>query len=123
MANKPTDYDAADVKQLTLMMEMVWKIVERQRTAEELRLAASKWRTTFDAIGDALALMDQEGNILQCNQAMADLVGKPFTEIIGRRCWEAVHGTNGPINDCPMVRMRQSHQREESVLPAGEKLV
>ena len=120
VANKPTDYDAADVKQLTLMMEVVWQIVERQRAAEELRLAASKWRTTFDAIGDALALMDQEGNILQCNQAMADLVGKPITEIIGRRCCEVAHGTRGPIDDCPMERMRQSHQREESVLPAGE---
>ena len=120
VANKPTDYDAADVKQLTLMMEVVWKIVDRQRAVEELRLAASKWRTTFDAIGDAVALMDQEGNILQCNQAMADLVGKPFPEIIGRRCWEVVHGTSGPIDDCPMVRMRQSHQREESVLPVGE---
>ena len=120
MANKPTDYDAADVKQLTLMMEVVWKIVDRQRAVEELRLAAFKWRTTFDAIGDAVGLMDQEGTILQCNQAMADLVGKPFPEIIGRRCWEVVHGTTGPIDDCPMVRMRQSHQREESVLPVGE---
>ena len=95
-------------------------ISDRQRAAEELRLAAFKWRTTFDAIGDPVGLMDQEGNILQCNQAMADLVGKPFPEIIGRRCWEVVHGTSGPIDNCPMVRMRQSHQREESVLPVGE---
>jgi PAS domain S-box-containing protein/putative nucleotidyltransferase with HDIG domain len=120
VANKPTDYNATDVKQLTLMLEVVWKIVERQRASEALRLAAAKWRTTFDAIGDAVGLMDQEGNILQCNQAMADLAGKPFPEIIGRRCWEVMHGTNGPIDDCPMVRMRQSHQREESVLSVGE---
>ncbi|MDP2045457.1 MAG: GAF domain-containing protein, partial [Deltaproteobacteria bacterium] len=120
VANKPTDYDAADVKQLTLMMEVVWKIVDRHRAVEELRLAASKWQTTFDAIGDALALMDQEGTILHCNKAMADLVGKPCPEIIGRRCWEVVHGTTGPIDDCPMTRMRQSHQREESVLSVGE---
>ena len=51
---------------------------------------------------------------------MADLVGKPFPEIIGRRCWEVVHGTTGPIDDCPMIRLRQSHQREESVLSVGE---
>ncbi|MCG2772207.1 MAG: PAS domain S-box protein [Desulfobacterales bacterium] len=95
-------------------------ITDRKRAEEELRLAAFQWRTTFNAIGDAVALMDQEGTILQCNQAMADQVGKPFPEIIGRRCWEVVHGTSGPIADCPMVRMRQSHQREESVLPVGE---
>ena len=120
VANKPTDYDGADVKQLTLTMEVVWKIVDRQRAVEELRLAASKWRTTFDAIGDAVGLMDQEGIILQCNQAMADLAGKPFPEILGHRCWEVVHHTSSPIGDCPMIRMRQSHQREESVLSVGE---
>ena len=54
-------------------------ITERQRAAEELRLAAFKWRATFDAIGDPVGLMDQEGNILQCNQAMADQVGKPIS--------------------------------------------
>jgi PAS domain S-box-containing protein/putative nucleotidyltransferase with HDIG domain len=120
VANKPSDYDATDVKQLTLTLEVVWKMVERQRAAEALRLAAAKWRTTFDAIGDALALSDEKGHILQCNQAMANLVGKPFAEIIGRRCWKVVHGTIGPIDACPMVRMRQSRQREESVLPVGE---
>ena len=95
-------------------------ITSRKQAVEELRLAAFKWRTTFDAIGDAVSLMDQEGNILQCNQAMADQVGKPFPEIIGRRCWEVVHGTSAHIDNCPMVRLRQSHQREESVLPVGE---
>jgi len=94
-------------------------ITDRKRGEEELRLAAFQWRTTFDAIGDALALMDQEGTILQCNQAMADLVGKPFPEILGRRCWEVVHGTVGRVDDCPMIRLHQSHQREESELQVG----
>ena len=35
---------------------------------------------------------------------MADLVDKPFSEIIGRRCWEVVHGTTAAIDNCPMVR-------------------
>jgi PAS domain S-box-containing protein len=109
-----------DLSGIPCLIGMGIDISDRQRAAEELRIAAFQWRTTFDAIGDAVGLMDQEGNILQCNQAMADLAGKPFPEIIGRRCWEVVHNTVGPIDDCPMVRMRQSHQREESVLAVGE---
>ncbi|HZK13354.1 MAG TPA: PAS domain-containing protein, partial [Desulfobaccales bacterium] len=35
-------------------------ITGRKQVAEELRLAAFKWRTTFDAIGDAVNLMDQK---------------------------------------------------------------
>ena len=109
-----------DLSGLTCVIGMGVDLSDRRRAAEELRLAASKWRTTFDAIGDALSLLDPEGNILQCNQAMADLVGKPFPEIIGRRCWEVVHGTVSPIDGCPIVRMQQSHQREELLLPVGD---
>jgi len=109
-----------DLSGIPCLIGMGVDISIRKRAEEELRSAVHKWQTTFDTIGDALALMDQEGNILRCNQAMADLVGKPFPEIIGRRCWEVVHGTIGPIDDCPMVRLRQSRQREESVVPVGE---
>jgi PAS domain S-box-containing protein/putative nucleotidyltransferase with HDIG domain len=96
-------------------------ITERKRAAEELRSAAQKWRTTFDAIGDAVCLMDSEAKILTCNQAMADLVGRPFPEIIGRYCWDLVHGTDGPIDGCPLVRMKQSGKRETLILPLGER--
>ncbi|MBM4301023.1 MAG: PAS domain S-box protein [Deltaproteobacteria bacterium] len=95
-------------------------ITARRQAEEGLRTAAQKWRTTFDAIGDALFLLDLEGRMLQCNQAMADLVGKPIPEIIGRRCWEVVHNTHGPIGGCPLERLRQSRQREELILPVGE---
>ena len=37
VANKATDYDQADVRQLTLMMDAVWKIVARRQAEEELR--------------------------------------------------------------------------------------
>ncbi|MBM4467062.1 MAG: PAS domain S-box protein, partial [Chloroflexi bacterium] len=92
----------------------------RIRQAEaELQAAAREWRTTFDAIGDAVCLLDLEGRILRCNEAMTNLLGKPFDKIIGRTCWELVHGTSEPIAGCPVVRMRESRRRESLVLPMG----
>ncbi len=44
----------------------------RLRHAEEkLFKAAQEWRSTFDAIGDFVALLDREGTIIRCNRAMA----------------------------------------------------
>jgi PAS domain S-box-containing protein len=37
VANKATDYDQADVRQLTLMMDAVWKITARRQAEEALR--------------------------------------------------------------------------------------
>ncbi len=121
VANKETAYVEADVRQLTLLTDAVWKIVDRRRAEQGLITAASQWRTTFDTIGDAIFLLDLEGNILQCNRAAADLAAKPLADIIGRPCWEAIHGTAGPIADCPVVRLQQSRHRETLTLAWGDR--
>ncbi len=98
------------------------KALLRMGEAEaELQAAAQQWRTTFDAISDTVCLMDIEGRILRCNEAMMKLLGKPFSEIVGHRCWELVHGTSEPIEGCPIPRMRESRRRETLVLPVGER--
>ncbi|MCX5893292.1 MAG: PAS domain S-box protein, partial [Deltaproteobacteria bacterium] len=96
-------------------------ITERKQAEEELRTAARKWDTTFNGISDAIALLDINCQILQGNQAMADLVGKPLPEILGRNCWELVHGTLGPIEGCPLGRMKASGRRETLTIPMGDR--
>jgi PAS domain S-box-containing protein/putative nucleotidyltransferase with HDIG domain len=96
-------------------------ITERKRAEEELRLAAQKWRTTFDAMRDAVCLLDREGLIVQCNQAMVDLVEQPFPKIIGHSCWEVMCGTNAPTEDCPICRLRDSHGRKTLTWQKGDR--
>lgn len=45
--------------------------------------AAHEWRVTFDAIADAMCVLDPEAHIVRCNEAMTRLVGRPFAEILG----------------------------------------
>jgi len=84
---------------------------------EKLAAIADEWRTTFDAIKDAVSIINVEGSIIRCNRAMADLLSKPFPEIIGRKCWELMHGSTKPIPECPIVRMKKSMKRETLTLP------
>lgn len=91
-------------------------ITEKKLIVEELRTAAQKWRTTFDAISDAICLLDLECTILQCNQSLVTMIGKPYEEIIGYRCWEILHGCSQPVEGCPVVRMKQTRQPEEQLL-------
>jgi two-component system, cell cycle sensor histidine kinase and response regulator CckA len=57
----------------------------RVRAAEEAsRRAAQEWRATFDAIGDAVCLLDKDGRVLRCNRATSNLVGQPFDAVVGR---------------------------------------
>ena len=96
-------------------------ITERKRAGKMLRASAQEWKTTFNSISDSICLLNKEGKILQCNEAMANLLGKPANEIKGSTCWELIHGTSEPIEGCPFVRMRETCRREALVLPLGDR--
>jgi PAS domain S-box-containing protein len=100
---------------------MFTNITLRKQAEEALRMAAHQWQTTFDAISEAVCLLDLNCRILGGNQAMATLVGKPVNEIIGRPCYELMHGGSQPIPECPLATMLQSRQREEVVLSHKER--
>ena len=58
----------------------------RLRAAEhELRESARGWRVTFDALSDAVALLDARMSITRCNRALSTLLGLDIGEIVGRR--------------------------------------
>ncbi len=55
----------------------------RIRAAEEAaRTAAQEWRTTFDAISDAVCLLDPQGHIRRCNTALGELVRRRPGELV-----------------------------------------
>ena len=90
-------------------------VTERRRMEKAIRDASDEWRSTFDAMSDAISLLDKDGKILRCNRAMTNLVKKQFHELIGRPCWEVVHGTSGPVFDCLHETMKKSGKREKLV--------
>lgn len=110
------------VFQITLEMALSRGHEEKLRKSaeNELERTAKEWRATFDAISDSVALIEPNGAIVRCNTAMTRLLGKSYNEIIGYKCWELVHGTNEPIENCPYVRMKESLSRESMILPVND---
>ncbi|MCD4656878.1 MAG: PAS domain S-box protein, partial [Planctomycetes bacterium] len=96
--------------------------LQKQKQAEKkIHSEAAKWQTTFDAMHDAVSLLDLNGIVLQCNQSHLSLLGKKEADVSGKHCWEIVHGTNKPIDGCPFVKMKKSFKRESITLPIGNK--
>jgi two-component system sensor histidine kinase UhpB len=93
----------------------------RQRVEEALRASAEQWYVTFNAMSDAICLIDPMGSVQRCNRAMVELLDKPLSEILGHRCWEVVHGTSEPIDECPVTRMRKSLSRESMTVLLGDR--
>lgn len=90
--------------------------VERKRMEEMFLNAAHEWRTTFDAIGDVVCLIDSERNIIRCNKAMTELLKMPFLDIIKKSCCQLIHGARKPIDGCPFETLKRTRRREEIIL-------
>ena len=66
-----------DLDDRRLILSVTRDITERKQAEEAMRTAAQQWRTTFDAISDAVCLLDRGGRIIQSNRAMASWWANP----------------------------------------------
>src|SRR5205807_422388 len=94
------------------------KALLRARQAEkEARISARQWQAMFDAISDAVCLLDHKRTVLRCNRPMASLLGKPFGQIIGRPYHElvreALDGNEAPA----FTHVQETGHREVGELP------
>ena len=102
-----------------LLVRALRYAVERQQGKAELRASASSWQATFDAIGDAVSLLDADQRILRSNTAMQNLTGLTAEDLRGRFCYEVVHDQCEPLADCPFHRMCDSRARCSMKLESG----
>ena len=79
------------------------------------------WQEIFDAITDAICILDSERRIATCNLAMRELLQLDKDKIIGNYCWELIHRTKQPLEECPCHRVISSGRRESITLKYGER--
>jgi len=81
---------------------------EIQKREEALGEAAKTWQRTFDSVPDPIWLMDSEQRILRVNQAGSLLLGLKERELVGKHCFQLVHGTDSPPVGCPHLMTMKS---------------
>ena len=77
------------------------RVVERKQAEEALRHAAEEWRTTFDSITDLVSICDKDFKLIRVNKVFADAFKMKPMELIGKHCYEMLHGTNELMPNCP----------------------
>ncbi len=97
-------------------------ITTSKQAEEKIQQAAENWSKTFDAIQDGIILLDQNQNIIASNKAFENFVEKTAAETIGTHCYQLVHGTNCPVENCPFVRLSTSQKRETTEMVLNGKI-
>ncbi|HMK54226.1 MAG TPA: histidine kinase dimerization/phosphoacceptor domain -containing protein [Methanobacteriaceae archaeon] len=71
---------------------------------------------TFNAIPDAITIIDRDHRVVGVNNTMAHVLGIEPEEVIGKHCYEVVHGTSCPIDNCPhSMLLHDDHEHSSEV--------
>jgi diguanylate cyclase (GGDEF)-like protein/PAS domain S-box-containing protein len=80
--------------------------------ASQLAVHSTNMELVFEKVPDPFLLMDEHCVIQRANFAASQMLGQHIFEIIGKPCYEIIHGTAEPPEDCPHRRMQLSGQPE-----------
>lgn len=92
-------------------------ITDLSEAAARLERAAGEWSETFDAMSDAVAVLDRNGRIVRCNASTPALVGRDMGEIVGRRCEEVFD--DGACFDCSQRCSFETGQAQTNIFEQG----
>ncbi|MBI5099713.1 MAG: PAS domain-containing protein [Nitrospirae bacterium] len=73
----------------------------QERVQEILIKAKNEWEQTFDAIPDIVVIIDSQLRIIKANRKLAEKLGVKRDDLIGKFCYNVIHGTEEPPSYCP----------------------
>ena len=85
-------------------------VTEKKKAEEKLKAADKEWNLTFNAISDLISVQDKNFNLIKVNETYAKMFDKEPDELIGKHCYELVHGTKEPIPDCPYRKTLETNK-------------
>lgn len=97
------------------IIEYAINITDRKNAKLQLKHAAEEWRATFDSISDFVSIHDKNCNIIRVNKSFAEALKMKPDEVIGKKCYQLVHGTKEPCASCPHVKVLESRLPQTSV--------
>jgi len=90
-----------DMRFLTAFSNHIASAVENARLFEKVKLTEQELENIFESISDMVFFVTEDYVLKNINRAVSKRLGKSPEEIIGKKCYEVFHGSEGPWLKCP----------------------
>ncbi len=87
-----TRFDPEDLRLLSTVATHAAIVLSNARFFDLVRAGRDQWETTFNALSEGLAVVDDAGRIRRANRALAGLVGHSVPSLVGMSLSEAALG-------------------------------
>ena len=119
VGNKPVDYAASDIENVSLLADLAWDIAERERAEEALRGREQFLSNIFEGIQDGISILDRDLNIVRTNPTIERWYSHT-QPLVGKKCFEAYHKADQPCETCPVVQTLKTGKTTCEVVPRKE---
>jgi PAS domain S-box-containing protein len=103
------------------LIATVRALLRAQDAERNSQALAAEWRQTFDAIGDAVALVDRRGSVLRSNRCMQQLAGQSMLGLTGSPVEQALEASPGIAVHGLIQAACEARARQSMELLAGDR--
>ncbi|MEN6553138.1 MAG: histidine kinase dimerization/phosphoacceptor domain -containing protein [Methanobacterium sp.] len=69
------------------------------------------WKFVLNSLPDLIAILNHKYEIIWANTAMVECLNTSTDLCLGVKCFEAIHGTKLPVDNCPHAKMMMDNRR------------
>lgn len=96
-------------------------ISDRKIADDKIMSAVKEWQGTFDAVEDAVWLLDMNRKVVRANRATQQIFDKTPCEFVGHSCCKGAHADKQPHQTCPFERMLETKKRASMQMSIGNR--
>lgn len=82
VADREDDYTDSEVRLLTLLMEDLWMVIQRQRAQQRLETSEERYRLLVESMSEGLAIFDVDFSVTHVNDSLCRMLGYEAGEIM-----------------------------------------
>jgi len=101
LEDKPGGFTADDRRVAAAFANLIAIALDRATEQVAVSKASHLWQQTVDSMSEAVCVLARDFTLLSANRGLCASTGKSLEELLGRKCFEVMHGTTAPIPDCP----------------------
>jgi PAS domain S-box-containing protein len=123
VGNKNEEYDKGDADQLILLMESMWRMIERKRSEEALQESETRLSTIIKNDPTGFFIVNEKTRIIyDVNDSALEAIGLPRGDVVGKVCHRFL--CPAEMGSCPICDLGQVVDRSERVLikPGGARV-
>ncbi|MCK5100127.1 MAG: cache domain-containing protein, partial [Desulfobacteraceae bacterium] len=95
VGNKKEDYNESDIRQLTLMMDGMWKIIQKKKSEDDLRESEERYRLLADNATDSIWILQlSDLSLTYMSPSVERLLEYKPEEMIGLKPEQYIHETS-----------------------------